>query len=412
MNSLLRDADQNQIRPRFPANGITGTIALSDISAQIDITNVDGILVSDFKGNESRGRRIMFQHHCISIVFAFAIVYGGTIADACQTNGYPLYDTNAKFVVDDQVDDRLTTLASGNSTENWLQPHEGAYSGYFQDQNGGTEGGANGNGGGEEAGGDASDPTNVAFHVMGEWEWQRLKNNEGNLLAFKISPFIPIKVAGQSLLFNFEIPLPQHAGLTGIGHSSGIGDTRLKLFWLISTGGDKVRAFVPAMDAIAPTGDEDRGLGGGQWILMPNFVLALQPTKNLSMYPFFRYVHAEDTQTSFVIDPPLPDPGPLFASNKLRGFNLEWINVLQLNDAFLNWIEFTPDYFKNYTGERSETFTMKYTAAKELRDGLFMMVDFWHPVGGSQTNDYTFKLRLDWYPKTNGKRSCGCRCGR
>ena len=92
-------------------------------------------------------------------------------------------------------------------------------------------------------------------------------------------------------------------------------------------------------------------------------------------------------------------PGNVFASSDLRGFNLEWINVLTLHDAFFDWVEFTPDYFKNFTADRAETFTMKYTAAKEIKDGLFMMVDFWHPVGGSQTNDYTFKIRLDWFPR-------------
>ena len=270
----------------------------------------------------------------------------------------------------------------------------------------------NGNGGGS---GDASDPTNVAFHVMGEWEWQRLNNNEGNLIALKLSPFIPITLGQQKLLFNFEVRLPQYAGLTGVSHSSGIGDTRLKLFWLISTGNDNVRAVVPSFDAIAPTGDEDRGLGGGQWILMPNVVFALQPAKNWSMYPFFRYVHSDDVQTNLVPDLPLPDEPGLFDTSDLRGFNLEWTNVLQLEDAFFNWFEFTPDYFKNFTGDRSETFTMKYTAAKQVRDGMFLLFDFWHPVGGSQNNDYTFKIRLDWYPQTNGAKCRRCKgrgCGR
>ena len=277
-------------------------------------------------------------------------------------------------------------------------------------QNGDRGNGDSGGGGG----GDASDPTNVAFHVMFEWEWQHLNQNQGNLLAFKISPFIPVELAQQKFLFNFEVPVPQYAGLTGVNHSSGIGDTRLKFFWLISTGGEKVRAVVPSFDAIAPTGDEDRGLGGGQWILMPNMVFALQPTKNWSMYPFFRYVHADPVQTNFVIDPPLPEDPDLFGTTELRGFNLEWINVIQLEDAFFNWVEATPDYFKNFTGDRSETFTMKYTAAREVSDGLFLLFDFWHPVGGSQTNDYTFKIRLDWYPDTDQCKRCRgrCRCRR
>ena len=139
------------------------------------------------------------------------------------------------------------------------------------------------------------------------WEWQHLNNNEGDLIAFKLSPFIPITLGEQQLLFNFEVPLPQHAGLTSLNHSTGVGDTRLKLFWLIGTDHEFVRAIVPAMDAIAPTGDEDRGLGGGQWIIMPNVVFALQLAENFSVYPFFRYVHADDVQSNFVTEFPLPE---------------------------------------------------------------------------------------------------------
>jgi hypothetical protein len=164
-----------------------------------------------------------------------------------------------------------------------------------------------------------------------------------------------------------------------------------------------VRAIVLSMDAIAPTGDSDRGLGGGQWILAPNLVLALQPAKNLDMYPFFRYVHADGVRQELVPDLPLPeDPDGLFGATDIRGFNLEWINVLKLEEAVIDWVEVTPDYFVNGSGDRGETFTMKYTLAKALSESFFMMFDFWHPVAGDVNSDFTVKIRLDWYPPSGG----------
>ncbi len=148
---------------------------------------------------------------------------------------------------------------------------------------------------------------------------------------------------------------------------------------------------------------------------MPNLVFALQPAENWSMYPFFRYVHAEDVSTNFVPEFPLGEPaGDIFGSSRLRGFNLEWVNVFTLQDAGFDWFEANPDYFKNYTGDRSETFTMKYVGAQGIKDGLFMLCEFQHPVGGSQTNDYTIKIRLDWYPNFGSHSGGKCRpkCGR
>ena len=258
---------------------------------------------------------------------------------------------------------------------------------------------------GQDGGGDvdASDPTQVTFHIMTEFEWEKLNNGNGDMVAFKLSPFIPIEVADQRFLFNLEIPLPQYAGLTGLSHETGVGDTRLKFFWLIPTQREFVRAVVPSFDAIAPTGDSGRGLGGGQWILMPNMVFALQPAKNWDMYPFFRYVLADGVRPELVPDLPLPeDPAGLFGATDIRGFNLEWINVFKLEEAFFDWVEVTPDYFVNGAGDRGETFTMKYTIAKACSESFFVMFDFWHPVAGNVNSDFTAKIRLDWYPPSGG----------
>lgn len=304
------------------------------------------------------------------------------------------------------------TKTTSSPINNYLEEPQAEFDQWAQlESGGGAE--AGGAEDGEGGGNDASDPTNVAFHLMFEWEWQELRNNDGNLLAFKVSPFIPIEIGDVKTLLNVEIPLPQHSGLPGIGHDTGIGDTRLKYFVLLPTERDFVSAVVPSFDAIAPTGDASLGLGGGQWILMPNIVFAVNPAKNWQMYPFFRYVHAEPVASAFVPGLPIPNPDPdVFNATRQSAMNIEWINVFQLQDAFFDWLEVTPDYYKNYAADQAETFTMKYTAAKQVKEGLFVMTDFWHPVSGmSQTTDFTFKIRLDWYPQTNKCRKCRGRCG-
>ena len=254
---------------------------------------------------------------------------------------------------------------------------------------------------GSSGGADPSDPTQVVFHVTTEFEWTKLRDGGGDLEAFKISPFIPLTLGEQKFLFNVEVPIPQLASTDLTGDNAGIGDTRLKLFWLIGTENEFVRAIVPSFDAIAPTGDDGKGTGGGAWILMPNMVFALQPKKNLSIYPFFRYVHSSGPRSAFVPDAGLPGIGDapdfLESSAKINGLNLETMIVFGLEDAFADWVGITPDYFQNFSGNHSNTFQMKYDVGIAVREKIYLILAFWHPVGGEVTNDFTMKLTLDWY---------------
>ncbi len=260
----------------------------------------------------------------------------------------------------------------------------------------------------EASGADPSDPTQVTFHLMHEFEWNKLSEDQGDTAAYKISPYIPLKVGEQSFLANIEVPLT-YAGTDVLGHHTGMGDTRLKFFWLIGTQSDFVRAVVPSFDAIAPTGDNDKGLGGGSWILMPNMVFALQPAENFSIYPFFRYVHSDGPRPFLVPDSgiPVPPGGDVGdASPKTRGFNMETMMVFGLQDAVLDWITVNPDYFQNFVGQRGHTFQMKYDAGVALSESLFLIIKFWHPVSGDVANDYTFGMMLDWYPQSGFFGGC------
>ena len=254
---------------------------------------------------------------------------------------------------------------------------------------------------------DPSDPTQVTFHIQQEFEWNKLSENQGDLAAYKISPFVPISAFDQSFLANVEVPLT-YAGTDVLGDHTTIGDTRLKFFWLIGTENEFVRAVVPAFDAIAPTGDENLGTGGGSWILMPNVVFALQPAEKLSMFPFFRYVHSDAPQSFLIPDSGIPVPPGNVAdrANNTRGFNLEWMNVFSLEDSIVDWVSATPDYFQNFTGDRSHTFTMKYDTGVALTESLFLIAKLWHPVSGDVATDFTFSLSLDWYPSSKCRERC------
>lgn len=60
---------------------------------------------------------------------------------------------------------------------------------------------------GDDDGGDPSDPTQVTFHLTQEFEWIKLSENQGDQVAYKVAPFIPLRVFDRSFLVNVEVPL-------------------------------------------------------------------------------------------------------------------------------------------------------------------------------------------------------------
>ncbi|MDG2015360.1 MAG: hypothetical protein P8J33_17770 [Pirellulaceae bacterium] len=247
---------------------------------------------------------------------------------------------------------------------------------------------------------DPSDPTSAICHVLFEWSWSSLSENQGDLLSFKINPIVPLEFCGQTFLLDIAAPVQSHADLTGRGGFSGLGDTRWKTSWVIPSRRRFLRSMAPTMEAIAPTGDEARGLGGGQWVWMPNTLFALQPSRNLSIYPTLRYLHADNLATDLVPElPSLPAAtGGLFGTSDIRAFHTEIPFVFHLQNAGLDWVGVTPDLFQNLQSDGKSTFSMKYDAGIQLTNSCYCIMEAWHPVSSGTGNDFTFNVKLDWYP--------------
>jgi hypothetical protein len=58
---------------------------------------------------------------------------------------------------------------------------------------------------------------------------------------------------------------------------------------------------------------------------------------------------------------------------------------------------FTPNYFQNFSGSRSNTLQFKYELGKAISEKFWSMLEAWHPVGGEVGNDFTLKIKTDFY---------------
>lgn len=247
---------------------------------------------------------------------------------------------------------------------------------------------------------DPSDPTSTANHILYDWSWQRLSQEQGEWLAFKINPRISLELCGQTFLAQANIPVQAHTDLINRGGNTGFGDLRTKLGWLIPLKGKRLCSVMPSFEAIAPTGDTNKGLGGGNWLYMPSLLLACKPARNLALYPTFRYLHGDDIASGFMPElPGLPvAPGRFDARGDIRGLQIEIPIVVHLQRAGLDWMSITPDVFQSLENNGLATLTMKYETGIKLSQRWYLISEAWHTVSSNAHSDFNFNLKLDWYP--------------
>ena len=158
--------------------------------------------------------------------------------------------------------------------------------------------------------------------------------------------------------------------------------------------------MLPSLEAIAPTGDTHLGLGGGNWLYMPGLLLSCRPAKNLALYPTFRYLHGDQIASEFVPElPGLPmGPGGFGSRDNIRAFQIEIPIALQLNCAGFDWVSITPDIIQSLENNGLATLTMKYETGLKLNQQWYLITEAWHGVSSNAHSDFSFNLKLDWYP--------------
>jgi hypothetical protein len=251
---------------------------------------------------------------------------------------------------------------------------------------------------------DPTDPTNITLNATPAYEYTRLSEGGGHTSTFSVDTWIPLS---KQDLFTIEMQVV-HSDITGLPRETGFGDMRMKYFHLISTPNrGMLRAWAPAFDMIVPTGDADKGTGGGSWLLMPNFVLALNLSERVSAYPFFRYVHSIPKSGSAGVFAPLlpgidlpildPDADGLlkFNSGKVRGFNLEVPIAVGLTDSL--FFTATPNLFHNFAEGGATTFSSKFQFTYQPSESVALGIETTVPISGDSGIDYSVKPTAQIY---------------
>ncbi|OHX67346.1 hypothetical protein NH26_13840 [Flammeovirga pacifica] len=131
---------------------------------------------------------------------------------------------------------------------------------------------------------DASKPTNFYSQMDIQFEHAGSNDQYGLRNSFIIAPSEKHLVLG-------ELPI-LHNTKTG---ATGIGDVRLRYFYLPYKNYDKlIGAFGPSIDVYAPTGNVDKGLGNGRWVVAPGLTLGVMAFEKVQFFPIISYQYMSE----------------------------------------------------------------------------------------------------------------------
>ncbi|ANQ50615.1 hypothetical protein MY04_3250 [Flammeovirga sp. MY04] len=131
---------------------------------------------------------------------------------------------------------------------------------------------------------DASKPTNFYSQMDIQFEHAGASDQYGLRNSFIIAPSEKHLILG-------ELPI-LHNTRTG---ATGIGDVRLRYFYLPYKNYDKLLgAFGPSIDVYAPTGNVDKGLGNGRWVVAPGLTLGVMAFEKVQFFPIISYQYMSE----------------------------------------------------------------------------------------------------------------------
>ena len=96
-------------------------------------------------------------------------------------------------------------------------------------------------------------------------------------------------------------------------------------------------------------------------------------------------------------------PGTDRVFNSTQRTNLNALNV-ELSFAWefdrkkspVHWFAITPDWTSNFAGEKNNVLILKTRLGRAIADTWSFDMDFWFPIAGERTQDFTLRFAFIW----------------
>ncbi|GJM63320.1 hypothetical protein [Persicobacter diffluens] len=176
----------------------------------------------------------------------------------------------------------------------------------------------------QEAAIDASKPTNFYTLLDNQLEYNAGSQQVGYRASIMYSP-------REKHLLMGELPILHNLN----SKFTGLGDIRMRYFYLPHKDYSKVLgAFGPSIDVYAPTGDFNKGLGSGRWIVAPGITAGILVTDWISFFPVLSYMY--QSQRMVATDPEsvkkFGDP------REMHGMSFQLITPIVFSERFFSMI--------------------------------------------------------------------------
>lgn len=169
---------------------------------------------------------------------------------------------------------------------------------------------------------------------------------------------------------------------------AGIGD--LTLGWGAIPHEDLSRRFTTAFiqfEALAPTGDPDKGTGWGTWVLAPGGAIALNPTDKFPVYIIGRYLHSLES-----LRPPGSDRDESDnADLRVRSLELTIQTVHILPKGF--FVTAIPSFVFNFNQDYN-LFSLGVGVGRALNRNFAISAGYVHHVAGRETFNQVVAIQL------------------
>ena len=223
--------------------------------------------------------------------------------------------------------------------------------------------------------------------IDGDFSWSRIAGGLGSDYTTAMRWRQPL--ANAEHLVELEIPF-RWTNYRGLRANAGLGDVRVQYYWMgraQSTKNGTLRGWAPTLNVVVPSGQEEKGLGFGNWLLMPGLTTTHRISDTWKLQTTLSYVQS--------LGPIIPAGHPEIIIPSIKGTALlpQDVQGLWLEPRFLieprgwlvDWVAMTPDYFANFDGQAKSLLTTKFALGRVLTPNFALHANFWVPFSASDS---------------------------
>lgn len=231
------------------------------------------------------------------------------------------------------------------------------------------------------------DRLELEHRIDGSFYWSRISGGLGSGYTTAMRWRQPL--GNSEHLVELEIPF-RWTNYEPLSSARGVGDVRLQYYWMGRArreGDGALRGWAPTLNVVVPTGQEEKGLGFGNWLLMPGLTTTHRLSETWKLQTTLSYVQS----LAAVIPAGHPEiiiptvKGTALKPQDVQGLWLEPRFLVEPRGWLVDWFTATPDVIANFDGQQKSTMTAKFEMGRVLTPNFALNAMVWFPLNAENS---------------------------